>query len=172
MQGAGPHGQGGRGRMMGPNRGMRGRHQGFFMRLRDLPPKEQEQVMANDPRFQSLPPERQERIREHLKRWNALSAEQKQSIRQRERVFEGLSPAQRREVRSIYPDWNRLDRERKQEVMQTFRHMRAMTPEEREKYLRSPEVERQFSLDERRVLQGLNDLLPGSSLDSTDESED
>src|ERR1700693_1212275 len=42
----------------------------FFKRLRELPPEEQERVMANDRRFQQLPPERQAQIRDNLRHWN------------------------------------------------------------------------------------------------------
>src|SRR5579864_2106915 len=39
--------------------GQRPHPPGFFQRLRELPPAEQERVMANNERFRSLPPERQ-----------------------------------------------------------------------------------------------------------------
>src|SRR5512146_570526 len=54
------------------------RRAGFFARLRELPPKEQERILKNNKRFQSLPPERQKRIRENLEHWNQLTPEQKQ----------------------------------------------------------------------------------------------
>ena len=59
----------------------------FYEHLRDLPPKEQERVLANDKRFQRLPPQRQQRIRENLRRWNDLSPQRKEQLREREEIF-------------------------------------------------------------------------------------
>jgi hypothetical protein len=136
---------------------------GFFEHLRELPPEEQERVIANDQRFHTLPPERQEMIRERLRRWNALSPEQKDRIRQREEIFESLSPTQREEARAIFQQqWSHLEPGRRFELMQAFRQLRGLPPGERQRFLSSPQVQKRFSPEERNILEGLGRLLPAS----------
>lgn len=168
-QGGGRMGQGPR---MGPMTDPHKHPPGFMKRLRDLPPQEQERVLANDQRFQSLPPARQAMIRENLRRWNALTPEQKQRLRERQEVFESLSPEQRQQARTIFPQWRQLEPHERQEVMQAFRELRALPPEKREQFLASPENQKRFTPEQRRVLEGLNRLLPRSGLESMEEPED
>ncbi len=132
---------------------------GFFPLLRELPPAEQERVMANDGRFQRLPPERQAMIRERLRQWNQLPPEQKELIRQRQEILQSLSPAQQQELRTIFPHYRFLTTDRRQEVMQAFRRLRDMPPAERESFLSSPEVREKFNPQERELLERLNRIL-------------
>ncbi len=133
---------------------------GFMKRLRDLPPQEQERVMANDERFQRLPPERQARIRERLRSWNALSPEERERFRARQDIFSSLSPDQRRQARGLFQQWRQLDPERRQMLMRAFRRLRDLPPAEREQFLASPEVAKRLSPEERDLLSGLGKLLP------------
>jgi uncharacterized protein DUF3106 len=133
---------------------------GFFQRLRELPPAEQERVMANNERFRNLPPERQQQIQKNLQKWNSLSPEQKQRVRERQEILESLSPAQRQEARALFPQYNHLPPDRKQAVMNAFLHMRDLPPARRERFLSSPGVEARFSPEERDLLRGLGKLLP------------
>src|SRR5579859_1063880 len=133
---------------------------GFFQRLRELPPEDQERVMTNDERFRNLPPERQQQIQRNLQKWNSLSPEQKQQVRQRQEILESLSPAQRQEARALFPQYNHLPPERKQAVMKAFLHMRDLPPARRERFLSSPKVGQRFSPEERDLLRGLGQLLP------------
>jgi len=142
----------------------------FMKRLRELPPDEQERILANDERFRRLPPERQQQIRENLRRWNALGPEQKQMMRERQEIVESLSPAQRQQVREVFPQYRRLPPERRQAVMQAFRHLRGLPAGERQRYLASPEVEQRLSPQERNVLEGMNQLLPPSPGDPSGDS--
>jgi len=139
------------------------RRAGFFERLRDLPPKEQERVLKNDKRFQNLPPERQQRIRENLQRWNQLSPERKEQIRNRERIFSQLTPEQRQSVRRMSSQWRDLAPAERRRVRLALRRMRGMTPEERRKFLNSPQIEKRFSPEEQDILRGLGQLFPGDS---------
>ncbi|HLY62185.1 MAG TPA: DUF3106 domain-containing protein [Terriglobia bacterium] len=134
---------------------------GFFQRLRELPPDEQERVMANDERFQRLPPARQAMIRRNLDHWNSLTPEQKERTRERQEILESLSPAQRMEARTIFPQYLRLPPERKEAVRQAFLHARDLPVGKREGFLSSPEVTGRFSPQELGVLRGLTQLLPG-----------
>lgn len=158
---------------MGQGRGpLAGQRAGFFQRLRDLPPAEQERFMAENPRFRRLPPARQRLIRERLRRWNALTPEQQDLFREREGIFRGLSPAQRQEARAVFPEWRELRPDRRQAVMQAFRQLRDLPPDQRQRYLASPEVQQRFSPQERHVLEGLDKLLPSSPLSPPEDPEE
>jgi hypothetical protein len=133
---------------------------GIFMRLRELPPAEQQRIMATDPQFLHLPPERQELIRARLRHWNSFTPVQKEKVRQREEILQGLSPAQRQEAHLILPQWLDLTPPRRQAVMEAFRHLRDLPADQRQSYLQSQEVRERFSPHERDILNGLNRLLP------------
>ena len=137
------------------------RHPGFFERLRDLPPKEQERVLRNNKRFQQLSPERQQRIRENLQRWDRLSPQQKAQIRRRERVYSRLSPDERQRVRGMAREWRDLRPAERFRVRMALRRMRGMTPEERRQFIASPQFRRRFSPREQNILRGLDRLFPG-----------
>ena len=145
---------------------------GFFQRLRDLPPWQQERFMANNPRFRQLPPQRQQMIRERLRKWNAMSPEEKQRFRQREEIFQSLSPAQRQEARKIFPQWQALPPGRRQAVLQAFRRLRDLPPQQRERFLASPGVRERFSPHEQNILRGLSRLLPGARPAPPGESDE
>jgi Protein of unknown function (DUF3106) len=136
------------------------RRAGFFARLRELPPKEQERILKNNRRFQSLPPERQERIRENLKHWNQLSPDEKQQVRKREQVYSQLTPEQRQNVRQMSGDWRNLRPAERRRVRMALRRMRGMSAEERQKFLDSPEIRERFSPEEQNILRGLGQLFP------------
>lgn len=144
---------------------------GFFQRLREMPPQQQQRVMENSPQFQRLPPERQEMIRERLQAWNDMSPQQQERVRQREEIFQALSPAQRQEARLVFPQYRNLTPPRRQAVLVAFRHLRDLPPNQRQGYLQSQEVREQFSPHERDILTGLNRLLPGSRPYPPDNSE-
>jgi len=133
---------------------------GFFARLRDLPPKEQERVLKNDRRFQSLPPERQQKIRENLQHWNQLSPEQKDQIRKREEIYSQLTPEQRQNVREMSAEWRDLRPAERMRVRMALRRMRSMMPEERQKFLASPQFQERFSPEEQKIVRGLGALFP------------
>lgn len=144
-----------------PPRGDRHEHPpGFFKRLRELPPAEQERVMANDERFQRLPPERKAEIRQNLKHWNSLTPQQKQATRERQEILESLSPEKRQEARALFPQYNRLPPGRKQAVGQAFMRLASLPPAQRERVLSRPQFQNRFSPEERDLLRGLSRLLP------------
>lgn len=141
-------------------RARRAARAGFFSRLRDLPPKEQERVLKNDRRFRRLPAARRQQIRENLKQWNQLSPEQKQQVRRREQIYSQLSAAQRRHVREMSGEWRKLPPAKRRKVRMELRRMRGMTPGERRKFLDSPEFRKHYSPEEQNILRGLGRLFP------------
>ncbi len=134
---------------------------GFLKRLRDLPPEEQEQILANDERFHRLPPDRQTQVRERLQRWNTLTPEEKQRIREREEIFESLSPEQRQQARQLFQQWQQLPPQRRGLLMNAFRHLRALPPRKRAAFMAGSKTAHRFSPEERDLLEGLSRLLPG-----------
>jgi hypothetical protein len=135
---------------------------GFFKLYRDLPPRQQERALENDPRFQRLAPARQQLVRQRLYRWNLMRPEQKARFKEREEVFESLSPAQREEARALYPQWAKLPPGRRRALLQSFRIMRSLPQGRREQYLDNPGVKASFTPHEREILRGLARLLPDS----------
>ena len=133
---------------------------GFFARLRDLPPNEQERVLKNDRRFQSLPPERQQKIRENLQHWNQLSPERKDQVRKREEIYSQLTPEQRQHVREMSAEWRDLRPAERTRVRMALRRMHVMTPEERQEFLASPQFQERFSPEEQKIVRGLGALFP------------
>jgi Protein of unknown function (DUF3106) len=137
------------------------RRAGFFARLRDLPPEEQERILKNDRRFLQLPAARRQQVRENLKHWNQLSPEQKQQVRRREQIYSQLTPEQRQNVRQMSGEWRNLRPGDRRRVRLALRRMRAMTLEERGKFLDSPQFRQDFSPEEQNILRGLGSLFPG-----------
>ncbi|MGH9406323.1 MAG: DUF3106 domain-containing protein [Terriglobia bacterium] len=133
---------------------------GFFQRLRDLPPVQQDQVLRNDAQFHRLPLVRQQQIRQRLAQWNTRTPRQKQTLRQREEIFQSLSPAKRRELTRVFPEYRKLGPGRQEQVMRVFRRLRNMPPGQRRRFLNSPAFGRRFTPRQQYVLRGLNDLLP------------
>ncbi|TAM83015.1 MAG: DUF3106 domain-containing protein [Acidobacteria bacterium] len=133
---------------------------GFFARLRDLPPKEQERILKNDKRFRGLPSERQQKIRENLDHWNQLSPEQKEQVRRREEIYSQLTPEQRQNVREMSGEWRDLRPAERARVRMVLRRMRGMSPEQREQFLASPQFRESFSPEEQKIVRGLGQLFP------------
>ncbi|MDE3181047.1 MAG: DUF3106 domain-containing protein [Acidobacteriota bacterium] len=133
---------------------------GFFKRLRDLPPDQQDQVLRNDAQFHRLPPARQQQIRANLRRWNNLNPHQRQVLRQREEILQSLSPAQRRELRTVFPAYRKLPAPQQRQVMNAFRRLRDMPSGQRQRFLSSPGFAQRFSPQQQDVLRGLSNLLP------------
>lgn len=144
---------------------------GFFQRLREMPPWQQQRVMENSPQFQRLPRERQEMIRQRLRMWNQMTPQQQERVREREEIFQSLSPAQRQEARSLFPQYRELTPARRQAVIVAFRHLRDLPPDQRQAYLNSQYVREQYSPHEREILGGLNKLLPSSRSPAPDDQE-
>ncbi len=132
---------------------------GFFQHLRDLPPEQQDRILANDQRFRQLPPQRQQQIRENLRRWNALTPQQKQIMRQRQAILQSMTPEQRHQLQNIFPHYRQLPDNRKRAVLNAFQRMRDMTPAQRHRFLSSPNVQQRFSPQEQQLLHQLNGVL-------------
>lgn len=132
----------------------------FYKRLRELPPEEQERVLANDERFQKLPLEQQKEIRERLQNWNSLSPEEQERIRVRQEIVSNLTPTQREHARALFQEWRQVDPARRHELRDTFIRMRKLPPTERLQFLSSQEITQRFTPEERRLLEGLSRLLP------------
>lgn len=134
----------------------------FFRQLRDLPPGEQDRVLANDARFHQLPPERQQQIRDNLSRWNQLTPEQHAAMRKDEEFFQSLPVENRARVRRQLssPAWQQLPPDRRRAIVGAFRQMRDLSAADRQKFLDGPDVQKNFSPQERDMLAKLSGVLP------------
>jgi Protein of unknown function (DUF3106) len=128
-------------------------------RLRSLPPDQREKVLENNLRFQQLPADQQEKLRERVRQLPELSPEQRELIQQRFAIFNNLTPAQQEKAREIYERrWSKLEPARRRALLQEFRRLRALPEAERKQRLESPELQNQFSSDERDLLAQLISL--------------
>ena len=134
----------------------------FFRQLRDLPPDEQERVLANDARFHNLRPERQQQIRDNLRRWNQLTPEQHAAMRQDEDFFQSLPPENRTRVRQELsgPAWQQLTPGRRRAVIGVFRQLRDLPAVDRQKFIENSAAAKSLSPNERDVLARLSGALP------------
>ena len=141
---------------MAPGQNVRG----LMMRIREMPPDEQERFLAQNKLFQSAPPELQQRFRENLRKWNAMTPAQKEDVRQRQALFERMSPAQREEARATFRQWTAIDPERRQAIRQIFRQILQLSGNQRQSYLASAEVQQRLTPQERDILSHMIHFLP------------
>lgn len=128
-------------------------------RVRDMPPEQQQQFLANNQAFRNLPPQRQQQIRQNLEKWNQLSPEQKQAAREREAALERMTPEQREYVRStLLPKWQSMPQERRQAINRHLAMLRNMSPATQQAALNDPRFMQGLSPDEQAMLRDLNSL--------------
>ncbi|HEV2178300.1 MAG TPA: DUF3106 domain-containing protein, partial [Terriglobia bacterium] len=134
----------------------------FFRQLRDLPPGEQDRVLANDARFHQLPPERQQQIRDNLRRWNQLTPQQHGAMRKDEEFFQSLPVENRARVRQELssPAWRQLPPDRRRAIIGAFRQMRGLSAADRQKFIESADTQKSLSASERDILARLGAALP------------
>jgi hypothetical protein len=124
----------------------------IVLALREMPPQQQEQFMANDPRFLAMPPQRQRQIRQRIGTWNAMPAEQKDAVRERDEFvqlrampllqqdralvddprFLRLPPQRQEAIRKSLDSWNAMTAEQKEAVRQREQIFQGLSPEQRQ----------------------------------------
>jgi Protein of unknown function (DUF3106) len=143
-----------------PNeRAMEGLPPKWVDRVRDMPPEQQQQFLANNAQFRQLPPARQQQVLQNLEKWNRLSPEEKDAVRKREEFLENLPPEQREYVRNtLLPKWQALPQPRRQVINQHLGMLRNMSPATQEAALHDPKFVQGLSPDEQSMLRDLNSL--------------
>jgi hypothetical protein len=131
-----------------------GPHHGDWLRKNlNTPPAQQQRELENDPKFQKLPPERQERLKQRLKWFNSLSPNQQQKILQRQEKWEHMTPQQHDQARSVFDRLQAMPEERRNSIRQQMHAFSGMTPEQQQNFMNSDQFKREFSPDERDVMQ-------------------
>ncbi len=133
--------------------------------LERMTPEQQERFLN------SLPAQRRAQAREMLSNWRDMSPEEKARARQSLGEFSGLAPERQRRIRILYGEFNGLPAERQPVLRDELKELRAMERPARVTRFTSKEFRRKYSLDERRVLQELSNLLPPLDAFETESAE-
>jgi len=134
-------------------------HAGEWLRQhKNLPPEQQRKALENDPQFRNLPPQRQQQLRNQLQRFNNAPPEKQQQMLNRMETWEHLTPEQKQQVRQLHEQMQQLPPDRRQAVRNAVQTLRAMPPEARRRQIDSDAYKKQFSPQERNMLNGASKL--------------
>ena len=151
-QGGGGNRRGG-GAPNGERRGP-GPHFGDWLRKNmNTPPSQQQKALENDPKFQKLPPDRQEQLKQRLQKFNSLPQDQQQRILDRMEKWEHMTPQQHQQARRLFDQMQAMPEERRNSIRQQLHAFTQMTPDQRQRFMNSDQYKREFSGDERDVMQ-------------------
>jgi len=131
---------------------------------------QQKKSLESDPEYQKLQPQQQERLKDKLLKFNSLPPQQQEQILKRADKFERMTPQQRAQARAIGDRMRLMPEERRVMVRQQIHSLAQAGPEQRQKLLASDQFNRQFSPDERDVIQRaleLNDAIPSPGEDES-----
>lgn len=129
---------------------------------------QQKKSLESDPEYKKLQPDQQERLKDKLQRFNNLPPQKQDQILKRIDKFEHMNPQQRAQARALGDRMRLMPDERRSLVRQQIHSLAQETPEQRQKLLASDQFNRQFSPDERDVIQRaleLNDSVPSPGED-------
>ncbi len=142
-----------------PPRQQRQGHAGDWLRrYKNLPSREQERALQNDPAFRRLPPERQQQLRQRLQHFSGLPPQQQQRVLNRMETWEHLTPEQKEQARQVHGSLQQLPPERRRMVTTAVRDLSAMPPGQRERIIDSERFKGMFSLQERDIMRGASRL--------------
>jgi len=140
-----------------PPKAQQGGHSGQWLRQHNNP-EQQRKALQNDPQFRSLPPQQKQRLQNQLDRFNSLPPEQRQQMLKRMDTFGHLTPEQKDTARQVHSQMQQLPPERRQAVRNAIQALRAMPPQARQRQIESDAYRRQFSPQERSILDGASKL--------------
>ncbi|MGZ4788453.1 MAG: DUF3106 domain-containing protein [Terriglobales bacterium] len=129
---------------------------------------QQKKSLESDPDFKNLPPERQERLKQRLQNFNNLPPDQQDRILARIDKFEHMTPQQRAQARALWDRMRLLPEERRGMVRQQIHSLAGQSPDQRQKTLTSDQFGKQFTPDERDIIQRgleLSDTVPSPGTD-------
>jgi Protein of unknown function (DUF3106) len=157
-----------------PNRVGPGPHFGDWLRKNlNTPPEQQQKALENDPKFQKLPPDRQERLKQRLQEFKSLPPDQQQKILDRMEKWEHMTPQQHQQARALFDRMRGMPDERRNSIRQQMHAFTMMAPDQREKFVTSDQYKKEFSPEERDVMQqwlALRDSNTESAAPSLDEA--
>jgi len=140
-----------------PPKAQQGGHSGQWLRQHNTP-EQQRRALQNDPQFRNLPPQQKQRLQNQLDRFNSLPPEQRQQMLKRMDTFGHLTPEQKDTARQVHSQMQQLPPERRQAVRNAIQALRAMPPQARQRQIESDAYRRQFSPQERSILDGASKL--------------
>ena len=151
--------QGGNGQRRNGNERRPGPHFGDWLRnSKNLTPQQKEKALESDPNFQKLPSDRQTKLRERLQQFNSLPEDKQQRILQRMETWEHMTPEQHRQARAIFDRLRDLPDGRRNALRDQVRALTTMTPDQRQRYMNSDQYRRNYTDDERDLIQGWMEL--------------
>jgi len=125
--------------------------------MRDLSPRQRDQVLQNSKAFQNLSPEKQNRIRQQFSQWDHMSVQQQSTLRQNEGIWRKLTPEQQQHIKNdVMPKWRQMPWDRQQVLKQKLGVLQNMPESARNQRLNDPNFTRGLSEEERSTLQDLS----------------
>jgi hypothetical protein len=135
-------------------------------KMRDLSPRQREQVMRNSPAFQGLPHEQQDRIRSQFGQWDHKTPQQRADQREREQVWRQLKPEQRDHIKNdVLPNWSHLPPDRQTAIQNRLGILKNMPESARNQRLNDPNFTRGLSEEDKATLRDLSHLHVGGAPD-------
>ncbi|HTQ85306.1 MAG TPA: DUF3106 domain-containing protein [Candidatus Solibacter sp.] len=138
---------------------------GWQHRLQQMNPKEREQILKDNEKFQSLPKAQQDEIRENLAKWDKLTPRQQASMNRNAEALEKMTPEQRENLRkNVLPQLRTMSVDRRQEINQRLGSLNGLSDAERNQKLSDPNFYQGLSPQEHDVLKQLGEykLTPGA----------
>jgi formate dehydrogenase maturation protein FdhE len=125
-------------------------------RFSQLSPTERQEALSK------LPPARREMMERRLERWNQTPVEQRRRLAGSYAQFQEMSPEKQHEVRRLFRRFGEtFPPEKRPEAQAAIRRLRKADPEERKTLLNSRRFVRDFSDDERKLLEQMATEIPG-----------
>ena len=124
--------------------------------MRDLSPRQREQVLQHSRVFQQLPPDKQSKIRQQFAQWDRMTPGQRADLQEREQKWRQLTPGQRDFIRnSANPRFQQLPWDRQQVLTQKLGVLQNMPESARNQRLSDPGFTKGMSDEEKSVLNEL-----------------
>ena len=131
--------------------------------MRDLSPRQRDQVLQNSRAFQGLSPDKQSRIRQQFNQWDNMPASQRADLRQKEDAWRHLTPDQREHIKNdVWPRMKQMPWDRQQVIKQKLSVLQNMPESARNQRLNDPNFTRGMSDEERSTLHDLAHMHVGA----------
>ena len=132
----------------------------WLNRHRDLPLREQEQLLRNDPTFKRLPSANQQRLMRQLQEVDRMSPQRRAWRLARAEAIEHLSPQARRQLDRSSLRFADLPQPRHALIKRAFQQLRSVPLDERPTVLNSARYRDIFTPEERQILSNFLSVEP------------
>lgn len=131
-------------------------HLGFWLNQhRDMPLAGQEELLRNAPSFQQLPKPAQQRLMQQLRQVDKMPTQQRERRLARAEMIEHMTPQERMALGQSTRELSGLPPGRQAMVKRAFRDLRGVPLDQRQTVIDSKLYQRQFSPEERSILNNL-----------------